>query len=331
MATRKEGSSWCVDINIGGRKGKRIREFGFKTQSLAKQREKKIKSDFAAGKGVKEGERLSDLIDRWYDCHGRMLKDAKTRYARTLAIASKLGNPLIGRFSASHFNDYRTQRLTEVSISTVNHETRYLRSVFNEMKRLGEYEGQNPLSLIRTYKEPHREMGYLTGNQIELLLESCRQSRNNHTEIVSKICLVTGARWGEANGLCRKHLDARNNRVRFVDTKNGSSRTVPIPEDIKEAILEIAFPESFDRLFDDCKSAFRSAVKRSGLQLPQGQMTHILRHTFASHFMMNGGDIITLQRILGHGDLKMTMRYAHLAPDYLDKSVKFNPLNFPAI
>lgn len=44
---------------------------------------------------------------------------------------------------------------------------------------------------------------------------------------------------------------------------------------------------------------------------------HALRHTFASHYMMAGGNILTLQKILGHGDIKMTMIYAHLAPDYL--------------
>ncbi|MCD8530717.1 MAG: tyrosine-type recombinase/integrase [Saccharospirillaceae bacterium] len=55
-------------------------------------------------------------------------------------------------------------------------------------------------------------------------------------------------------------------------------------------------------------------------------MTHILRHTFASHFMMNGGDILTLQKILGHSDLKMTLRYAHLSPDYLNQALEFNPL-----
>ncbi|MFU8428190.1 tyrosine-type recombinase/integrase, partial [Pseudomonas aeruginosa] len=37
-----------------------------------------------------------------------------------------------------------------------------------------------------------------------------------------------------------------------------------------------------------------------------------LRHTFASHFIMNGGHIVTLQHILGHASLSMTMRYAHL-------------------
>ena len=44
---------------------------------------------------------------------------------------------------------------------------------------------------------------------------------------------------------------------------------------------------------------------------------HALRHTFASHFIMAGGNILTLQKILGHSDIKVTLVYAHLAPDFL--------------
>ncbi len=50
---------------------------------------------------------------------------------------------------------------------------------------------------------------------------------------------------------------------------------------------------------------------------PMQRAWHALRHTFASHYMMSGGNILTLQKILGHSDIKMTMIYAHLAPDYL--------------
>lgn len=50
---------------------------------------------------------------------------------------------------------------------------------------------------------------------------------------------------------------------------------------------------------------------------PMTRPWHALRHTFASHYMMAGGNILTLQKILGHSDIKMTMIYAHLAPDYL--------------
>ena len=68
-----------------------------------------------------------------------------------------------------------------------------------------------------------------------------------------------------------------------------------------------------------------SVLKELKLKKTAGHNTHILRHTFASHFIMNGGDILTLQRILGHSDLKMTMKYAHLSPSHLDDVLKFAP------
>ncbi|WP_080090208.1 tyrosine-type recombinase/integrase, partial [Salmonella enterica] len=51
------------------------------------------------------------------------------------------------------------------------------------------------------------------------------------------------------------------------------------------------------------------------------------RHTFASHFMMNGGNILVLRDILGHSDIKMTMVYAHFSPEHLEDAVYKNPLN----
>ena len=94
----------------------------------------------------------------------------------------------------------------------------------------------------------------------------------------------------------------------------------------KELMNFAGFKNPDDRLFENCIGSFRRAVLRSGLDLPRGQNTHILRHSFASHFIMNGGNILTLQKILGHADITMTMRYAHLAPDHLQDAAKLNPV-----
>ncbi len=48
---------------------------------------------------------------------------------------------------------------------------------------------------------------------------------------------------------------------------------------------------------------------------------HALRHTFASHFVMSGGNILTLQKLLGHSSVAVTMKYAHLAPDFMKEEV----------
>ncbi len=49
---------------------------------------------------------------------------------------------------------------------------------------------------------------------------------------------------------------------------------------------------------------------------------HDLRHTFGSHLVMKGVDLKTVQELLGHHDIKMTMRYAHLAPEHKKQAIK---------
>lgn len=70
---------------------------------------------------------------------------------------------------------------------------------------------------------------------------------------------------------------------------------------------------------------FRIVLLSTSIKLPRGQASHVLRHTFASHFIMNGGHIVTLQHILGRASLSMTMRYAHLSPEHLQDAIRFGP------
>jgi hypothetical protein len=79
--------------------------------------------------------------------------------------------------------------------------------------------------------------------------------------------------------------------------------------------------------FTPCYSAFRSTIERAGLVLPESQLAHVLRHIFASHFIKNGGDLLTLQRIFGHSSLNVTMAYSHLSPGFLDQAKNLNPLS----
>lgn len=71
---------------------------------------------------------------------------------------------------------------------------------------------------------------------------------------------------------------------------------------------------------------FSRAMETTSIKLPTGQATHVLRHTFARQFVMRGGNILVLQKMLGHSSLAMTMRYAHLAPDHLQDALTLNPL-----
>ncbi|MCC4820904.1 site-specific integrase, partial [Vibrio lentus] len=69
---------------------------------------------------------------------------------------------------------------------------------------------------------------------------------------------------------------------------------VPINQTLYEELTTLE-PISDERMFLNSLSAFRKAVSEANIDLPKGQMTHVLRHTFASHYVMNGGNIVKLR------------------------------------
>ena len=163
-------------------------------------------------------------------------------------------------------------------------------------------------------------MAYLMPDQIKLLLASAEQSKAKDLTTIVKICLATGARWSEAESL--KSSQVKDGKITYINTKGKRNRTIPVSDELFKQI-----PKKDGQLFTPCYSAFRSAIKRAEIELPDRQLSHVLRHTFASFFMMNGGNILVLQKILGHTDIKMTMRYAHFAPDHFDDAIRLNPFN----
>lgn len=330
MTIKRTESGWLADIQPGGRGGKRFRKT-LKTKAEALSWEAWIKTqvtqDAQWQPEKKDLRRLSELIELWYTHHGAGLKAASNTYGRLKRACTAMGNPIAEQFTVNTFASYRTQRLESgIAPNSVNREHAYLRSVFNELRRLGHWKKPNPLGELRQFKIEERELSFLTFDQIQLLLGALIDGRNRHAALVAKICLSTGARWGEAESLEAHHL--RNCQLQFAGTKSGKVRALPITPELAAELKAHHDPhETGQRLFAPCYSAFREAIERASIKLQDGQLTHVLRHTFASHFMMNGGNILVLQRSLGHANLTMTMRYAHLSPDHLQEVVKLNPLS----
>lgn len=339
MSIRKQpDGKWLLDFypegKPKGKPSKRIRKtFPTKGEALAYENyvmETLVDKPWLDGK--EDRRTLAELVDKWFDEHGITLDDGKKRKDAMKFACVSMGNPLAHEFNSAMFSLYRKKRLSgdisrtarvkKVSPRTMNLELAYFRAVFNELQRLGHWKKTNPLSDLRPFKSEESELAYLEIEEINKLLNECRNSKNPHTYYVAYICLVTGARWDESESLTTKQI--RNLKVNFTKTKGNKNRSVPISKEVYDAIPK---PKDPGRFFESCYSAFRSAVKRADLDLPDGQLSHVLRHTFASHFMMNGGNIVVLQRILGHTDIKMTMRYAHFAPDHLQDAITMNPMS----
>lgn len=339
MSIRKKDNGWILDFypegKPKGKASKRIRKtFSTKGEALAYQNHIMENVHIKPWlEGKEDRRKLRDLVNQWFDEHGVTLDDGEKRKSAMEFACESMGNPGAHEFNATMFSLYRKKRLSgeiarttrvkKVSPRTVNLELAYFRAVFNELKRLGHWKTENPLAGVRAFKSEEAELAYLEQDEISRLLEQCKASRNESTYWVASLCLATGARWDEAESLTTKQV--KNLKVSFFKTKGNRNRTVPISQAFYNSLPK---PAKQGRLFSPCYSAFRKAVERAELDLPDGQLSHVLRHTFASHFMMNGGNILVLQRILGHTDIKMTMRYSHFAPNHFEEAVKLNPLEY---
>ena len=330
MSINKSTSGWLVDIQPGGRGAKRYRKtFPTKVEALAYEAwlTTKVSQSPEWQPAKRDRRRLLDLVELWHKHHGVSLRAGADTYARLKACCIAMGNPTAGQFQAEQFAEYRAKRLTDgITAGNLNREHAYLRAVFNELARLGHWKGENPLAKVRQIKIVERELSFFSMEQIRALLKLM----DGEALLITKVCLATGARWSEAEGL--RVSQVRNGQLHFSGTKSGKNRSVPVDHELVAELdthLENRYGKGkalAERFFQYGYGAFREGVEKAGLILPRGQLTHVLRHTFASHFIMNGGNILTLQKILGHASLTMTMRYAHLAPDHLQEAKTFNPL-----
>lgn len=335
MAIRKlQDGHWMCECYPAGRSKRRIRK-KFTTKSEAIAFENHITNN-AVDKpwlGEKQDRRLlSELIEQWHSLHGITLADPKRLMAKLKIICTGLGDPIAAELTTADFANYREHRLKgkikdesgqllpPVKPRTVNLEQRNLSAVFGTLIKLGHWKMPNPLSGLPSFKIAEHELAFLYPEQIKHLISECEKSTNTGLAIIVKICLSTGARWSEAENL--EGHQVTKYRITYTKTKGKKNRTVPISPELYNQI-----PRKNGRLFTPCRKAFERALKRTGIQLPEGQATHVLRHTFASHFMMNGGNILVLKDILGHSDIKVTMVYAHFAPDHLEDAVSKNPLS----
>jgi integrase len=329
MTIKKTPGGWQVDVQPGGRGSKRFRKT-FVTQAEAKAwlawLQTQVNQDPQWQPEKRDTRKLSELVKLWFTSHGQGLRAGLGTKTRLLAAADAMGDPVADRFTAEMFASYRSRRIEAgVSAANMNRELAYFRAMFNELSRLGAWTRENPLGKLRQFKVQERELSYLKEEQVIDLFSELGKARNKHVRLVAKLALSTGARWSESEGLTSSQV--HEGLVQFAKTKSGKVRSVPIDD---ELVLELRAHHkqhgSLNRIFGPAWAAFREAIERAGIDLPNGQMTHSLRHTFASYFMMAGGNILTLQKILGHQSLTMTMRYAHLAPDHLQEAKRLNPL-----
>jgi integrase len=157
----------------------------------------------------------------------------------------------------------------------------------------------------------------------------------DHLRPLVLVALNTGLRRGELFSLKWSDLDLDRAghamlTVRAAAAKSGDSRRVPLnteaagvlrgwKKQTKPASADaLVFPGAEGARLNNVNKAWATAAKLAKLV---DFRFHDLRHTFASKLVQRGIDLNTVRALMGHADLKMTLRYSHLAPDNLAAAV----------
>ena len=292
---------------------------------------------------------LAVLIERFLSEYKRPRIKDLARYRAFAGAALRRVLPLLGHkradtLTASEIGTLRDTLRETVSAGSVRATLAYLSSALSWAVRAGLL-AKNPCKGVeRPDSEP--SLDFLSRAEVSALLAHTRDHAANHYPMIAT-AIYSGLRKGELCGLRWRDLDLQDRRLTVARSyrtspKSGKARHLRLPDVLVPVLAEwrercpktqeeLVFPS---RLRDgswgmqrDTSGVFGlpGLLRAAGCRVP-AHPWHALRHTFASHFIMAGGNILTLQKILGHSDVKVTLIYAHLAPDFIAQEM--NRLRF---
>jgi integrase len=318
---------WYLDYRspLNGRRVRRRIGYCKKDAELAlKEIELKIlKGEFAESTEPKRAA-FNDLCKE-YLTFSKAHKTRQSHRRDTISVKHLLKifrGKLISQITARELDHYMNLRRAKVKPATVNREFSCIKHMFTKAIQWG-YLSENPLQPVKKFKEPPGRVRYLMDKEIDRLLASCAE----HIKPMVIMALNTGMRKGEILSLKWSDIDLKNRMITVKKTKNNETRMIPINGILYHALRTIGpelgcqhvFTNHQGKSYGDITKGFKAALKRARID---DFRFHDLRHTFASRLVMAGVDIRTVQELLGHRDITMTMRYSHLSSTHLKEAVK---------
>lgn len=222
----------------------------------------------------------------------------------------------------------QTRRKRPMSPATVVRYMAALSHAFTVAVNEWQWLDDSPMRRVSKPKEPRGRERFLSEHERDALLAACKSSSMPWLYPVVVLALSTGMRRGEILTLRWRQIDLERNRILLFETKNGTSRAVPLRGRAHELLSGLARAPHLDSqlLFpgnDPAKpfaldNHWRAAVQAARLE---NFRFHDLRHSAASYLAMNGASTIEIAAILGHKTLQMVQRYSHLCTSHADRVV----------
>jgi integrase len=210
-------------------------------------------------------------------------------------------------------------------------ETKY--DVYRALKTFFKFTGSrrrlpNPMDAIKPPRRSKTLMPTLEANELALVLRAAESPRDRALITLLVDC---GVRAGDICSLLKHNIKQET----VIVHGKGGWHEVPISEETRHLLLQIAKTSPDDYVFHGHKGPItrhliyeivRRVFWKAGIKGPK-LGPHRLRHAFGKNFIVNGGDLRSLQEIMGHADIQTTQKYASLnLSDIIKKHRKFSPL-----
>lgn len=314
-----------------------------------------IQREKQTAREVKPVPKLGDFIEQtylpWFTAHHKAPK-AKLPFNQF----KHLHNKRLDKVTAWDIESWRTKRHKEgLSATTSNRYIGTLKAMFN---RAVEWEiiDKNPIAKVKKQKSDSRAIiRYLSSDEEDRLraalrsrdrrlaksnpfyaegkfvrLEAILGGYPDHIHPMILLLMNTGMRRGEMFNLRWQDVDLVNKKITVVGntSKTGQTRYIPLNEEAFNVLSiwqrqtkrqsGLVFVGKHGKRFTNIDKAWK--VLRRVAKLEDFRL-HDLRHHFASRLVSAGVDLNSVRELLGHSDIKMTLRYAHLAPAHLSDAV----------
>lgn len=291
------------------------------------------------------------LFQRWcMDKMGIFTVDKVTenvirRYIMELQERGKYTFYIVDKQKKTNYPERRRDYRKPISTATINNYIRNLRVFFNYLER-NYIIKKNPMKKIRQLRTNRKPKVYLTDEELRKLLANLDRSYfSEHRDyMMIMLMLDSGMRLGECSTLLVTDLELHRKRInlRAEETKGRRERTVFFSPKTEKALRSwLQFKDRYvesDYLFPvkehggpigvgNFESNFRKYIARAGLN--EEYSPHCLRNNFAKRCLMNGMDIYTLSKILGHSSVTVTEQaYLDINDDDMSKRYQtYSPLN----
>ena len=228
-----------------------------------------------------------------------------------------VGNVNVNTITRADIDKYIAQRTGKVSNSAINREMDNIRRIFSLAVENRKLE-VNPCANFKKLRIDNPQERFLTKDEEVKLLKVANPTMKN----MIILALYTGLRTNELLNLKWEDIfmDIKNAYIYVRKTKNNEPRKVPIIQKVKKVLSELPHTGEYvftvpvlNTPYKDIRSTFERTVIRAGIP---SITFHKLRHTTASRLNELGVDVVVIKEIIGHKDIKTTLRYLHTSENY---------------